>query len=613
MAIDIQKKLKKERKRSYLAKDTNSFRADLLRYAQAYFPDKIKDFSEASLGGLFIDMAAVVGDTMAFYLDHQFNEVNHDTAIEVSNIRRHIENAGVKITGAAPSSLDVRFYIEVDAELSGEQYTPKASSLPVILAGTTLSSQEGIQFSLTQDLNFSEKDIDDNLIAEVEVSETVSSRPSKYIMYLDGLCVSGVETAQSISISDVHVPFRKIVLEDENITTLVSVKDSDNNTYYEVDSLTQDTVFKSINNLDIDNNFVKKNIEIVPAPYRYVKKFDPRTKLTTMQFGAGAADSLDDDIIPDPSELSLPLYGKNTFARFSIDPNALLKSHTLGISPLNTTLSVVYRHGGGLNHNVAAESVRVVDTLNIRFLSTAVKGDSDQVRASVDVVNLDRARGGADALTLDEFRSQIPSARQAQSRIVTRQDLYARIYTMPSEFGRVYRVGMRQSPINQLAAQLYIASKDSDGKLDTSPDSLKKNLRTYLNEYRLVSDAIDILDAQILNYIVRFDVATYPHANKVLVVQNIISNLTRLLDTANFQIDQPILMSDIINVVLNTSDVISINTLTVESASGTIDDRKYGNSSINIAAATKKGIIVAPAGSIFELKYPRFDIIGSAS
>ena len=157
MAIDVKKKLRKERVRSYLARDFDGFRSDLLRYAKTYFPDKISDFSEASVGGMLLDMAAMVGDSMSFYLDHQFNELRWDTAVETKNVRRHIENAGIKITGASPAAADGSFYIEVPAELIGDSYVPKDSALPTILEGTTVAGG-GITFNVTEDVNFSEKD-----------------------------------------------------------------------------------------------------------------------------------------------------------------------------------------------------------------------------------------------------------------------------------------------------------------------------------------------------------------------------------------------------------------------------------------------------------------------
>ena len=116
MADDIKKKFGLQRKRNYLNRDFTDFRIDLLRYANIYFKDKIQDFSEASLGGLFLDMAAYVGDNMSFYLDHQFRELDPSTVVEPQNIEAMVKNAGIKITGNSPASVTVNFYIEVGKE-----------------------------------------------------------------------------------------------------------------------------------------------------------------------------------------------------------------------------------------------------------------------------------------------------------------------------------------------------------------------------------------------------------------------------------------------------------------------------------------------------------------
>ena len=154
---------------------------------------------------------------------------------------------------------------------------------------------------------------------------------------------------------------------------------------------------------------------------------------------------------------------------------------------------------------------------------------------------------------------------------------------------------------------------DFDKKLDIAPDTLKKNLRKYLNEYRLISDAIDVLDAQVINYTVSFEVIVNPKANKTTVVQNVIYRLQDILKIDNFQIDQPILLIDIINVIINTPDVLSLVDLKLKDIRGTVEDRVYGDISFNVDANTFKGLIVGPPGSIFELKYPNNDIMGSAS
>lgn len=615
MAIDIKKKVKKERIRNFLARDFGGFRQELLQYARTYFPNKIQDFSEASFGGLLLDMASMVGDTMSFYLDHQFNELNPLTAIENNNIIRHLRNAGVKITGSSPASVRVNFYIEVPAEqLSDGSYTVKSSSLPIILPGTVLESANGTRFNLVEEVNFAETKINGDYKAEIVLGETTETgSPATYIMIMPGLCVSGEESVETFTFGVDHVPFRRVTMATSNVTDIVDVVDSDGNKYYQVESLSQDTVFKGVLNLAEDGSLVPYNLEVVPCPHRFVVNFDPITKLTTLNFGAGDAESLDNDIIPDPSKLSLELYGKTSFSRFSIDPNSLLETNTLGISPRNTTLSVSYRAGGGLSHNVPAESIRFVKTLKIDFRRSPTTNDAIFVRSSIDVKNLEPARGGDSAPTLDELRRRVTASRQMQSRIVTKQDMLTRLYTLPSKFGRVFRAGIRENPTNPLAIQIYVISRDESGNLAVSPDSLKINLSEYLNEHRLISDAMDILDAQIINFTVKFGIVTTPSANKILVVDNVIKRLSSILTIDNFQIDQPIIMDDIVNIIINTPDVLSLVSLDIVPIMGQQQGRSYSANSFSFKNSTKNRVITGPPGSIFELKFPQFDIIGNAT
>ena len=609
MASDVKKNLKKEIQRSYLAKDFNSFRSDLLNHARVYFPDKIKDFTEASLGGLLLDMAAFVGDSMAFYLDHQFNELNWSTAIETKNVQKHLRNAGVKVRGAAPSVATVTFYFEIPAELVGDEYEPTPTLLPKVGRGTKLASSKGIAFSTVEDVDFTEKDLFGNYLYSAVLVETDDDgNPASYVVLRTGVCLSGEEKTESIKIPNVHKPFRTITLAAENVTDIIEVKDSDDNVYYEVNNLTQDTVFQAIINTTEDAYQVPNNIEIIPAPYRFLTIYDYNTKLTRLRFGGGDAQTLDNDIVPDPADLALPLYGKTVFSKFTIDPNSLLQTQTLGIAPRNTTVKITYRFGGGLNHNVAAETIKTVDKLILTFDSRAGAAAAATVRSSVDVLNIDPAAGGDNAPTLEELRAQIPAARQAQNRIITKADLLSRIYTLPNKFGRVYRVGIRPNPINALASQIFVVCRDNNKKLVMAPDTLKKNLRKYLNEFRAVSDAFDILDTRIINFAVDVEIVAHPSSNKTQVAQRCIQAITKILKTQNFQIDMPIALSDITNVVLNTEGVISLVDLQVQSVNGTVEERVYSDISFSVKSNTYQQMVIGPPGSMFELKYPDYDV-----
>lgn len=610
MAIDVKRQLKNATKRNYLAKDFQSFRNELYSHARLFFSDKIQDFTEPGLGGLLLDMAAYVGDSMSYYLDHQFNELNWSTAVENRNIKRHLRNAGVKARGANPSIAMIKIYFEIPATTINGSTVPNPNLLPSVLSSTTLVSNDGVPFSLLEDIDFAKKTSAGDYLYDAIVVETDEfSVPISFVVVRTGLAMSGTRKEEKFSIPNVSVPFRKLTLPDENVTSIVSIKDSDGNEYHEVEALSQDTVFKRTLNGTQDSDSVEYNLEVIPAPYRYISIYDYDTKLTSVQFGSGDAMTTDNDLLPDPSELALPLYGKKTFARFAIDPNKLMQTQTLGISPRNTTLTVSYRSGGGLRHNVGQNMIRTVTKLFLKFSARASAADATSVRASIDVSNPLPAMDGDRAPTLENLRSQIPAARNSQSRIVTKSDLISRIYTLPNAFGRVYRVGIRPNPINSLASQIFIISRSKSGALTMSSDTLKKNLRTYLNEFRAVSDAYDILDARVINLGVNIDIVAHPESNKSQVAQKVISNLTSLLNMNNIQIDQPIPISDILNSVINSEGVISLVGLEATNITGIIEDRQYSGNSFNVSANTIQEMIVGPPGSIFEIKYPGKDLV----
>jgi len=611
MSDDINNKTKLSRQRSYLSKDFEGFRSELLSYAKTFFPDQIEDFSEASLGGLLMDMAAFVGDNLSYYLDHQFMELNSETAIEKRNIERHLKAAGIKRFGASPSSAVVEFFIEVQSASVNGRIEPRETDLPIIKKHTKVGTSGGVNFLLTEDLDFSERDELGNLKLKIVSSNRVeSASPSSFIVSKEGLCVSGDLALEKFKISNVHVPFRTINLSKSNVTEIISVTDLEGNIYYEVPTLTHDIVFDSVLNLNEDNELVPCNLVLKPAPFRFTSEMNMSTGLTTLRFGSGDGKTLEDDLIPDPSELALPLYGKKTFSKFSIDPGNLLKTKTMGVSPKNTTIKVQYRYGGGLNHNVGARSINSIKQLKIVFPRRAASANI--VRSTLDVRNHFPASGGESPPSLSDLKTMIPSYRNSQMRVVTKQDLMARVYTMPSSFGRVFRAGIRPSSSNPLASEMFIITRNNMGKLATAPDSLKKNLRIYLNEFRLTSDAIDILDASVINISISFSVLIDPTQNQSLVLQTAIKKVRNYFNIKHFHIDQPIMKSEVMNLLINTMGVLSIVDLTFFNKSGNSGGYSYSSVSFNIVANDKKGIIFGPPGSIFEMRHPSVDIIAKA-
>ena len=614
MAKNIKKKVKLATDVSYLNRDFDSFRQQLVDYARINYNEQINDFSQNGLGGLFMDVAAYVGDVMSFYLDHQFNELNLETAIEDKNIERLVRLAGVKDTPKSPAIVFVEIGVVVPAVFSDNKYQPDPDLLPTVKGGTVFTSTSGINFQLYDDVDFSLLTDDGFIDAKVEIlSQNSDGTPATFSLIKEGTCTSGILVNETHVVDANFIPFRKITLRKSNVSEIVFVKDSSNNEFFEVENLTQDVVYKRVLNNFSDKNLVRERMELTPAPRRFIKEYNRQSGKTSIRFGSGKADVFDDDVIPDPSEFALPLYGdRKTFNNVNIDPNSFLQTQTLGISPTDTIITVAYRSGGGVNHNVAANTITTVKTLNIEFKSTPTPQNIVSIRKSVVVNNPNPAGGGEDEPTIDELRSIAINNRNSQNRIVTRQDLLARIYTLPNNFGRVFRAAIVDNPNNPIAGRLFIISRDNQKKLIISPDTLKENLSSYLNQYRLISEAVDIMDAPIANYGVKYAVVVEKGYNYQMVLNMINADLVNYLNVENFQINQPIVTSDISNLILNVDGVLSLVELKIIGKTGTMNGNTYSDFAWNPVENTSRGMYFPPPGGIFEVKFPDNDIEGRA-
>ena len=612
MPRNIKKEISTKKDVSYTNKDFESLRNDLKRFAATHFGDLVKDTSDASLAGLLIDLAAYVGDVNSFYLDHQFNESSLETATEQQNIERKIREAGVEIIGKSPAIGFVNISITVPAIRSRGEFVPNKSFLPKIIKETVFTSTAGVDFFLLENVDFAEEDSSGDLIASFEVGRVSNGRPVDFVLTREGVVTSSQLKTETFTISDTFQPFRSVTLGARDINEIVRVVDSDGDDYYEVQSLTQSTVFKREVNSHADREYAPERLRIIHAPKRFVKVTSGGT--VSLQFGSGNELNFDEDIIPDPSEHAIKLFGdKKTLNRVTIDPNSFLGTQTLGISPRATTLTVTLRSGGGLNHNTSARQLRSIKTLITEFGADATTSTSAAIRATATVINTSPILGGEDAPTLEALRQIALLNRNSQNRIVTREDLIARVYSMPAKFGRVFRASVRDNPNNPQAAQLYILSRDNQGGLMISPDSLKDSLASYLSKFRLVSDAIDILDASIVNLGINYTVTISPEARSSVVIAAINTKLSEYMQSENFQIDQPLKMGELENLIMNTADVDAVMNLTIINKTGIEGDRSYSNYAYSPLRNIDRGYLFPPRGGIFEMKHPNFDIVGRIS
>src|SRR5260221_461720 len=205
--------LKSVRTRKYLGRDFDALRAILLEYARLYYPDRIRDFSESSVGGLFLDLAAIAGDNLSFYLDHAFNELDPSTAVENVNIERALRSSGVPIVAAAPALVPETIYVQVPAQVINNVVIPRPDALPIVQAGSVFTADNGTSFILLENVDYNKKKSDGPLVADVKVGQkTASGVPTTFVLAAIGLCVSGQETTETISLGTTFVPFKTITL-----------------------------------------------------------------------------------------------------------------------------------------------------------------------------------------------------------------------------------------------------------------------------------------------------------------------------------------------------------------------------------------------------------------
>ncbi len=592
--------------RSYLTKGFEEFRVELLNYARTYFPDKIQDFTEASVGGMLLDFAAIVGDSLSFYMDHQFNELNSDTAVERKNIESHIKKAGIKAVPSSPSIAEITFEIRVELLPNSEEIN--TTQLPKILKNIKLGSARGIDFYLLENVDFTNLQTEDIKLINKDASIPYA------IISKKALAVSGNRETISFNINNSQFP--TLTLPNRNVTMIEKVVDDLNNEYYEVEFLTQDTVYKAT--LMENNN--NKFYEVIPAPYRYVREDQLTSGITTLRFGSGDKDSImQPSLIQDPTKSVLSLYGRDYFPKFSFDPGSLLKTNSLGIAPKGNVY-VTYSYGGGLNHNIPAYSInKITDFSYVIFNEELSPTEQDFIINNMSVYNATATTGGLNGLTFQQLQGQLNNAIKMQNRIVNYQDLLSKIYSMPSSFGKVSKIALEDDPNNIYTKNLYVLCLDENEKLTFANDFLKRNLSNYLNEFRLIGDSLNILDAKIFNIQIELKIRIKDGLDPELIANNTKARIQDYFLTKQLEINQPIILDEIYNIAINTNGVYSIansklNFIKQIKGAYYSDDPRYNgvinysNETINIQNQIYKDVLYPTKGGIFELKFLDADI-----
>lgn len=605
MANDV----RKERIVSLLNRDFKALKRDLITYANAYATGSFTDFNESSPGMSILEFAAYVGDGLNYYIDQAYNE-GGDSATQPKNVIANAKARGYRPQGKRPSVGQLSWAIVVPATVDAfGNVEPDNSYTPVILKGSQAVAKNGAVFETLDDMPFT---------ASLGRSVTGSAFdpntgiPTSFAIQRTVEVVAGKTVSEDVSITD-FVPFRRLELAQADVIEVISVIDSQENEWFEVDYLAQDWVFVPETNTNSDSDTVPYVLKLLAAPFRFITDRDITTGVTTLIFGSGDGVNFDDELIPNVASYALPLAGRRTFNSFAIDPQNFLRTRSLGLSPHNTTLTITYRVGGGSETNVPARSVRQVSNAILSFPSTnlnpLLKG---RVEGSVGCLNYGSMTGGGPAETVREIKANSAAFFAAQSRAVTREDIVARSLSIPAKFGRPEKVFVKPSNVGRFAYDIHVLSLDVDGVLAKATSTLKSNLATYLRKFKMLTDGINILDADILDLRVHFGITVTAGRNRSEVLLSCTERLGDYFSQDRIQIGQPIIVSDVISVLNATSGVVSVYELSFRNVFGFSDGLSYSDDRFNITNNLRDGMLICPPEAIFQVKYPAKDIVGSA-
>jgi hypothetical protein len=621
MAELIQKDVK------YLSKDFGEFRQNLINFTKNYFPNTYNDFNESSPGMMFMEMSSYIGDVLSYYTDSNLKESLLASAEELSNVQSIAAAIGYKTKNVIPSLAEIDVYQTVPVIGQGVNAKPDYKYALTLEAGMLVKSKTGTIFRSLMPVDFSATGSGQNArsVTVYQIDETTGT-PTYYLLKKSIPVISGEVVSMTYNFQEPKI-YDKIVLTEDNVIEVIDIVDDQGQKWYEVPYLAQDTIQEAIRNTpNIDpelasyNNSVPYILKLKQTARRFITRFRADKRLE-IQFGAGISEEHDRDLIPNPENVGLGLKGFKREVDVSIDPANFLYSNTYGQAPSQTTLTVRYSLGDGLQDNTPANSIQEV------FLVSYASANMDlnatllaQAKNSVAVNNTEPSKGGASKEPIETVRQKSLATFASQNRAVTKEDYILRCYTMPSKFGSVAKAYIIQdeqvdstdpeSKIpNPLAMNIYTKGYDASQNLVPLNLAVKQNLKTYLQQFRLMTDALNIKDAFVINIGVNFEVIPKPNYNASEVVVKCINKLKSLLHVENMQINGPIVISDLYSSLDAIDGVQTVSNVDIINLYDT--NAGYSGNVYDIKSAILNNIVYPSLDPcIFEIKYPNSDIKG---
>lgn len=606
---------------NYQSKDFSTLKEQLIGFAKNYFPDTYSDFSPASPGMMFMEMAAYVGDILSFYQDIQVQETFLQYAKNPANLYAIAYMMGYrpKVTTVSEAMLDITQIVEA---VRTEDETGEVSYDPDWKSAVRIAEYSEVKGDIVGSPTFLLRDsVDFAVSSSTDPTEVLvldfddEGNPNSFGLKKQVRAFSGKIKSGSVSFGS-YKKYQTFEIVDDRVVGILDMVDEEDpqKIWTEVPFLGQDTVFVETANSSSNIDGAPYILSLKKVTRRFVTRFGTDNKLV-VQFGSGmyAEDVDQEDFLPNP--ITLEPGTQDLVDRYDVayDPSNFLFSNSYGLAPVNCTLNYRYIVGGGIESNVAAHTLTKPGKL---FLSNPRTGEA--VVGAVFVIDNEKpATGGKSGDTLTEIRQNALRSFAEQKRVVTLKDYNVRALSMPSKFGTISKVYATNEPLsdislsalqrNPLAITLYILSQDVNGKLTYASKTIRENLKNYLFEYMMVTDAVDFKDAYIVNIGVQYDVVLRPGtvARDVLLSCNEV--IGDYLKTENRAINEPINLSELYTLIDQVQGVQTVKAVKILNLQG----GNYSKYAYDVEAATKDNIVYPSYDPcIFEVRYPETDIVG---
>tara|TARA_R110000803_G_scaffold59158_6_gene117614 strand:- start:664 stop:2520 length:1857 start_codon:yes stop_codon:yes gene_type:complete len=604
----------------YLNRDFSDIRAKLIEFSKTYFPDTYNDFTPSSPGMMFMEQAAYVGDVMSFYLDNQISETFTQFARQTNNLYELAYMFGYKPKATTAAQVTIELFQQVPSKLVGGNYIPDFDYALTVGVNSTIASSlnSNISFLIEDSCDFSVSSSLDP--TTIQIYQVAGNNPEYFLLTKKRNAISANINTETFTFTTPQ-QFQTIDITANNIMGVLDIVDSDGNTWYEVDYLGQEMIYDNIANTNVNdpNNVADEGV----VPYLLqLKKIQRRfaTRLTSetnlrIQFGAGNPNDTDELITPNPNNVGIGLPFEQNKLTTAYSPTNFLFTNTYGISPSSTTLTVRYLTGGGVESNVQVGDLSSLTTTNTTFNTINLNTTTaNYVFSSLVVLNNEAASGGKAGDTDEEIRQNTLLQTTTQQRTVTLDDYMIRSLSMPPKFGVVSKAYIEKPQLDKQVSTLetlclYILSKNSEGQFATATEALKKNLRTYLSQYKMIGDSIEIKDTYIINIALDFEIIVLPNFINSEVILSCIKSLQEYFNIDNWQVNQPIMVNDLYVRLDKVIGVQSVKNILISNKAGT--SLGYSQYAYDIEGATQNQITYPSLdASIFEVKYPNTDIKG---